>query len=262
MSPPSEFRTRSVADQRRLERWERSAQIPILAAALLPIVFSLAGTQSILANTVMVLAWIVFIADLIVHIRLVPGFLRTRWGIFDLVVVVLTAPWFLIPGMGNARFLILARLARLVRVAKAGGRKLTELAKQLGRVGVVVVVIVFACAYVAYSVERATNPLFNTFGTSLWWAVVTMTTVGYGDVYPITTAGRITGVILMFAGLGLLGVLAGTLASFFGFNEASAEPAEEIPAAIPADASPAELEARLGQLEEAIAAVRRTLQSS
>src|SRR5215813_8386708 len=116
-STPSEFRTRSPADEERLERWERNAQLPILAAALLPVVFSLAGTDSIVANTVMVLAWIVFIADLIMHVRLVPGFLRTRWGRFDLVVVVLTAPWFLIPGLGNARFLILARLARLVRVA-------------------------------------------------------------------------------------------------------------------------------------------------
>ena len=202
-------------------RWRHRRQAPILASALLPIVFSLAGTDSVLADGVMIVSWIVFIADLVVHVRLIPRFLKEH-AVGDLgsVVVVLTAPWFLIPGLGNARFLVLARLARLVRVVKASGKQLTQLIKQLGRLGIVVTVIIFTCAYVAYSVEKATNPLFNSFGTSVWWAVVTITTVGYGDVYPITTAGRLTGVVLMFAGLALFGVLAGTLASFFGFGEA------------------------------------------
>jgi voltage-gated potassium channel len=256
------LRTRSAEDEQRLERWERKAQLPILASALLPIVFSLAGTESLIANTVMVVAWLVFIADLVVHIRLVPGFLRTRWGVFDLVVVVLTAPWFLIPGLGDARFLILARLARLVRVVKAGGKQLTQLAKQLGRVGVVVAVLILTCSYVAYSVERATNPLFSSFGTSVWWAVVTITTVGYGDVYPITTAGRITGVLLMFAGLALLGVVAGTLAAFFGFDQTDVDTTDEDATTAPADGSPVgNLEVRLGELEQLIAAVRRDLHS-
>jgi voltage-gated potassium channel len=247
------LRTRSAEDEQRLVVWEQKAQLPILASALLPIVFSLAGTESIVADTVMVVAWIVFIADLIVHVRLIPRYLRTGWGIFDLTVVLLTAPWFLIPGLGDARFLILARLARFVRVVKAGGKQFRRLVQQLGRVGVVFAVITITCAYVAYSVEKATNPLFNSFGTSVWWAVVTVTTVGYGDVYPITTAGRITGVVLMFAGVALIGVLAGSLASFFGFGATEAETADG------AVAPAATLDARLVELEDAIAAVRREL---
>jgi len=136
---PTTLRTRSPEHERRLERWERKAQLPILASALLPIVFSLAVTDSVLADGVMIVSWIVFIADLVVHVRLIPRFLKTRWGIFDLVVVVLTAPWFLIPGLGNARFLVLARLARLVRVVKASGKQFTQLVKQLGRLGIVVI---------------------------------------------------------------------------------------------------------------------------
>jgi len=253
-------RTRSAEDELRLEAWERKAQLPIVASALLPIVFGLAGTNSMIANGVLIVAWGVFIADLVVHIRLVPRFLRTRWGVFDLVVVVLTAPWFLIPGLGGARFLTLARLARLVRVIKAGGRQLTLLARQLGQVGIVLVIIILTCAYVAYSAERATNPLFNSFGTSVWWAIVTITTVGYGDVYPITPAGRITGVVLMFAGVALIGVLAGTLASFFGFGtETPTEPAPEPSPASPVGSSREDLEARLADLEQAIAAVRGEL---
>jgi voltage-gated potassium channel len=251
------LRTRNAEDEARLEAWERKAQLPIVASALLPIVFGLAGTDSVVADGVLIVAWGVFIADLVVHVRLVPRFLRTRWGVFDLVVVVLTAPWFLIPGLGSARFLALARLARLVRVIKAGGRQLRRLAQQLGRVGIVLVIIILTCAYVAYSAERATNPLFDSFGTSVWWAIVTITTVGYGDVYPITTAGRITGVVLMFAGVALIGVLAGALASFFGFGTDPSTRTE--PGAPPAsvDASSVEdLEARLVDLEQAIAAVR------
>jgi voltage-gated potassium channel len=258
----TKLRTRSAEDELRLQTWERKAQLPILASALLPIVFSIAGTDSIVADIVMVVAWAVFIADLVVHIRLVPHYLRTGWGIFDLVVVILTAPWFLIPGLGNARFLMLARLARLVRVVKAGGKKLTQLFEQLGRLGVVVGIDILVCAYVAYHVERATNPLFNSFGTSVWWAIVTITTVGYGDVYPITTAGRITGVVLMFSGLALFGVLAGTLATFFGFGGTDATTEERVDVAPPADGvADADLEERLAELEQAIAAIRGTLRS-
>jgi voltage-gated potassium channel len=256
---PTQLRTRNAADEARLEAWQRKAQLPILASALLPIVFSLAGSDSYFVDTVMILAWIVFIADLIVHIRLIPGYLRTKWGIFDLVVVIMTAPWFLIPGMGDARFVILARLARLVRIVKAGGKELTQLAKQLGRLGILVAIVILTCAYVAYSVERATNPLFNSFGTSVWWAIVTITTVGYGDVYPITTAGRITGVVLMFCGLALFGVLAGTLASFFGFGASESETTDDPTTVTTATDGSDNLEARLSELEQAIAAVRRQM---
>jgi voltage-gated potassium channel len=259
--PP--LRTRSVAEERRLEEWERRAQLPILASALLPIVLSLAGTSSVLADTVMIVAWLVFIADLVMHVRLVPRYLRTGWGRFDLVVVVLTAPWFLIPGLGSARFLMLARLARLVRVVKAGGKQFTDLARQLGRLGVVLAVLIVTCSYVAYSVERATNPLFNSFGTSVWWAIVTITTVGYGDVYPITPAGRITGVVLMVAGVALIGVLAGTLASFFGFGATDPDaPRDEGATPSGPSSSTGDLEARLVELERVIAEVRRELQGA
>ena len=57
------LRTRSVEDERRLEAWEQKAQLPILASALLPIVFSLTGTESVLTNTVFIVAWVVFLAD-------------------------------------------------------------------------------------------------------------------------------------------------------------------------------------------------------
>ena len=115
--------------------------------------------------------------------------------------------------------LALARLARLGRVLKASGGRLKRLGNQLGRVGLVTGAIMVTCAYVGYGAEHAVNKDFATYGDALWWAIVTITTVGYGDIVPITTAGRLSGVALMLAGVAVLGVLAGTLASFFGFGQ-------------------------------------------
>ena len=49
----------------------------------------------------------------------------------------------------------------------------------------------------------------------MWWALVTITTVGYGDKFPVTTEGRVVAVILMFAGVGLFGTFSGFIASWF-----------------------------------------------
>jgi hypothetical protein len=61
--------------------------------------------------------------------------------------------------------------------------------------------------------SRSPDANIKTGGDALWWAVVTITTVGYGDFYPVTTLGRLTGVSVMFAGVGIIGALASILAS-------------------------------------------------
>jgi voltage-gated potassium channel len=61
--------------------------------------------------------------------------------------------------------------------------------------------------------SKVSDANITTGGDSLWWGVVTITTVGYGDQYPVTLAGRITGVFVMFAGIGIIGALASILAS-------------------------------------------------
>jgi len=64
-------------------------------------------------------------------------------------------------------------------------------------------------------VDNANSSNIRTFRDSLWWTFVTSTTVGYGDYYPVSTAGRITGILLMFFGVSLVGVITGNMASFF-----------------------------------------------
>ena len=63
--------------------------------------------------------------------------------------------------------------------------------------------------------EQATDSNIKGPGDAVWWSVVTLTTVGYGDRFPVTAEGRIIGVLLMVAGVGLFGTLSGFIASWF-----------------------------------------------
>jgi voltage-gated potassium channel len=122
----------------------------------------------------------------------------------------------------DLRYLRLLRLLRLL--------KLTHYFKGLGIFIMVIqaeartllsglftmMVLVVVAASLMYSVEHVAQPEhFGSIGESLWWAVVTMTTVGYGDVTPITTAGRILASIIMLLGVGVVALPAGILAARF-----------------------------------------------
>jgi len=81
------------------------------------------------------------------------------------------------------------------------------------------------------SVEApAPNANIKTGGESFWWAFVTMTTVGYGDYYPVTEAGRFIGMVTMAVGVAILGVLSSFLASWF-LSPSRSQPVDEVPLA-------------------------------
>jgi voltage-gated potassium channel len=86
---------------------------------------------------------------------------------------------------------------------------------------------------------------FASFWDGVWWAVVTVTTVGYGDVVPHTVAGRIIGMILMFAGIGFLAVLTATVASHFVEVDQQSESGQVLDALHRIEADVAELKAQL-----------------
>jgi voltage-gated potassium channel len=213
---------RSPADADALARFDRRMALPLIVAAVVPLFLLPGGANPMLAAVVFIVSWLVFLVDLVVRERRLVHYLATWLGRFDLLVVVLTAPWFLIIGTADGKFVILVRLARVARVVMAtrGARRLFQ---RLGAVALVAVGVTILGAAVAYRAEHAANPGFKTFGDALWWAVVTLTTVGYGDIVPETTAGRVDGVMIMIAGVAVLGLLAGSMASFFGLGTDTAD---------------------------------------
>lgn len=201
-----------------LQRWEKIATPWIVLSALIPIIGMAAGkTEGGIVAIIGIACWLVFLVDLIMHMRLSPGYLHTTSGKVDLAIVVLTCPWYLFVGASAGAFVTVARMARLVRVVWVAMRnsKARQLMQRLGQAGIYAGGLLVACSLIVKWVEPESSG-YATYGDAFWWGFVTLTTVGYGDLYPVTAAGRVAAICLMLGGVALLGVLAGTLASFFG----------------------------------------------
>jgi voltage-gated potassium channel len=185
-----------------------------------------------------------------------------------------------IPSLGILRFTALFRLARLSRLARItrllGGQKRKQLIDDvIQNRSQYALFITFLSAYVVLSLStvlvlqfesRSPDANIVTGGDALWWGLVTITTVGYGDFFPVTFLGRITGVFVMFAGVGIIGSLASILASIL-VPDAPAETAlaETAPAQSTAVAQPAgatsepTVATELAQMRVELAAMRELL---
>ena len=239
--------------------------LPIVISAILPLVVA-PESNGWVGVVVGVTTWLVFLVDYVVHARHLEHYGRTRRGRFDLFVVVATAPWFLIPALDAGRFVVLLRLARLARLAMAskGSRRLFE---RLGRVAAVAGGVLVCGSLVAYYAERPVNPEFATVGDALWWGIVTLTTVGYGDIVPKTPTGRFAAVTIMITGIAVLGLLAGALSSFFRLDTngsaaepPAAEPSAGQPGGRPAGPAAASHDAALAALTAEVSALRRQVE--
>ena len=191
-----------------LKRFERSVEIPML---VLSVVFLVVLVLPILDTHLSrrwmdaiseadIVIWIIFAAEYVIRLVLAPYKLRFIWkNPLDLVVVAVPL----------LRPLRLARLARLARVGaltglvsrRSRGRLHIEIAVQ---VVLVAAVIVFVGAVGILDVERnAPGSNIQTFPDALWWAVTTVTTVGYGDKFPVTGQGRLIGTVVMLTGIAI-----------------------------------------------------------
>ena len=126
-----------------------------------------------------------------------------------------------VPFFRPARAGRLINLSRLGRIGVVMGRGIARAKevfthKGLHFVLLTATVMVFASAGLVLIAERnAPGATIHNYGQALWWAVVTVTTVGYGDKYPVTGFGQGIAVVVMVVGIGLIGVLTATVASYF-----------------------------------------------
>jgi voltage-gated potassium channel len=194
---------RSERDAAFLARFDARMQLPIVVSAILPLVI-VPESNGWVGVVVGVVTWLVFLVDYVVQARHLEHYGRTRAGRFDLFVVVATAPWFLFPGAQAGQFVVVLRLARLARLVMAtkGARRLFE---RLGRVALVAGGVLLIGSLVAYHAEHPVNSEFATVGDAVWWGIVTLTTVGYGDIVPKTPTGRWVAVVIMVTGIAVWG---------------------------------------------------------
>ncbi|SCG39310.1 potassium channel family protein [Micromonospora coxensis] len=197
----------------RAARWERLTALPLTILSILflavyaaPILRpDLPAAWRLACEVTTVVVWLLFWVDLLARLKLSTHrrrFLRDH--LFDLTVLVL-------PVLRPLRAL------RLVTAVLTISRRTETWAR--GRlavyVGTTTLLLVLVSALAVLDAERASaDANISSFDDALWWSAVTITTVGYGDHYPVTAAGRFVALALMIGGIGLIGFVTGSLATW------------------------------------------------
>jgi voltage-gated potassium channel len=217
---------------------------------------------------------LVFLFDFFRSLRLAPK----KWAYF-----LKGGGWLDLLGSVPFSAFAIFRVARLFRISRLL-RKLTgdqlrniifrRLAEStlLFTMVIALLLIFFISWIVLYAEQGAPGANIKTYHQAVWWAFVTITTVGYGDYYPVTTLGQFMAIILMFSGLGIIGVLSSYLASTFislqrrrsarrariaGENESDGENNED---EHNDNDEPTNLEAELAAMKEELAAIKQLLE--
>ena len=253
MESARQFTRRQAA----LDRFERATELPMLLLALAiiplllaPAVFALSDTAKAAVLAADWFIWAAFAVEYVVRLALTEQrgrFVRREWP--DLLIIVLP---FLRPlrVMRSARALRLLRLARLTavlaEVSKEGRRLLTR--HKLHYALLVTMAIVMGCALLVHAMEAGNGGPIDSVGDAIWWSITTVTTVGYGDMFPVTPAGRGVAAVLMLTGIALFGVLTANLAALL-VDHGTGD----------ADEDGASLSARLDRIEAQLAALTRVL---
>jgi voltage-gated potassium channel len=199
-----------------VDRVERVTRYPMallgvawLVIAIVVVTAGVNGSTSIVLVGTLFALWAILLAEYLVRLVITPdrrGYLKRRWVEPATVALPVLQHWHLI---GIERMCLLLQEAEL--------RVETVLRHHsLFRVLIAAAATLFLGAWlVLLFEEKAKSSNIHNYPDALWWAVVTVTTVGYGDRFPVTEGGRVVAVILMLLGIGLIGVLTATVASVF-----------------------------------------------
>ncbi|WP_299927644.1 ion transporter [uncultured Pelagimonas sp.] len=147
------------------------------------------------------------------------GYIFSFWGLIDLLSI-LPALLFLLPDstvLRTLRLMRIFRLLKLLRMRRAILRlehAISSNREEMLLFGVLAAIVLFLAAVGIYHFEKDAQPeIFGSIPQSAWWAIATLTTVGYGDVYPVTTGGRVFTAITLLIGLGIVAIPAGLITS-------------------------------------------------
>lgn len=211
-----------------LQRWQRLTEWPLIVISVLflaaySVQVLATGTPSQLAGNFITASWGLFVVDYLVSLYLAPR--RGKWllrHLPDLAIV-------LLPMLRPLRLLRLVTLITVLQ--RVAGNALR------GRVVTYVVagstLLIYIAALAMFDAEKhSPTASITSFGDALWWAVVTITTVGYGDMAPTTETGRFIAVGLMIGGITLLGMVTATLASWLVDKVSAEEKTEDASAQI------------------------------
>ncbi|TAJ47858.1 MAG: potassium channel protein [Herbiconiux sp.] len=193
--------------------WEASTGTPLVSLSLVFIVCysvvvidtGLEPAASAVLNIVIAVIWVAFATDYVVRLALATHKLAfVRSAPLDLLSV--AVPVF-------RPFLLLTRLKDVPYFRRHSGSSVRL--RLVIQATLFVVLFVYSISLAELSAERgAPGATIDSFGDAIWWACVTMTTVGYGDYVPVTLLGRVLAVILMFGGVAIVGVSTATIVSY------------------------------------------------
>ena len=207
----------------------------IISLAVIPVlIVEQTATTATMANVAWVanaFIWFAFVVEYALMMSVVPdrwGYTKKNW--LDVVIIVFSPPVFVPEAMAGIRLLRSLRVFRLFRAARAarvarvsrfarvlafGGRTLNGLNRVFSKnsmhyVAGMTLLLVLGAGTIFFFVER-TGSLID----GIWWAITTMTTVGYGDIAPETTLGRGLAITVMLLGIGFMAVVTANIAAWF-----------------------------------------------
>ena len=244
-----------AGSQEALDRFERQTAWPMLVLSLaiipllvIPLLIELPASMVSAFFALDWFIWAAFAVEYGIRLYLAPEKARfVRRNVIDLVVIIIP---FLRP-LRVARSARALRLLRLARVVAFLLRAIEAVRKVLTRHGLhyallIALGITVGSAILVREFERSSSGAnIVSFPDGLWWAITTVATVGYGDRFPVTAGGRAVAVVLMFVGIALFGLLAGSVTSFFVERDQGRDPQLE------------DISRRLDRIERALSAGTR-----
>jgi voltage-gated potassium channel len=205
--------TGMTKDESRRRRWETTTSVPLVVLSIVFIVLytvqvltpEMAPQGTLALSITLFVIWLSFAVDYVVRLVLAADkgafFRSTPLDLLSVLVPVFRP------------FLLLTRLRDIPYFQRRSGGSVR--ATIIIYAALFVILFVYSIALAELAAERgAPGATINSFGDAIWWACVTMTTVGYGDYVPVTVLGRVLAVILMFGGVAILGVATATIVSF------------------------------------------------